>query len=105
MEFSSQTASLLSDIVEAARSTMESAKQISLSTQQQKTANSQVVTALREIVQGREVTSTTVDALDQISHELTDLSGDLEGTLSEFGFKREGAAPPALPALGEGSDA
>ena len=48
-----------------------------------------------KIVQGRDVTAATVEALNNISHELSDLSVEFEGTLREFGFKRAVAALPA----------
>ena len=50
MEESTQTAGPLSAMVEGAGETTNSAQQISLSSQQQKTASGQVVMALREIV-------------------------------------------------------
>ncbi len=92
MNFSAETAALLSDIVEAAHSTMDSAKQISLSTQQQRTANSQVVTALREIVQGTTTTSTSIEAMGTISHELAELSEELEQRLTRLGCTDETGA-------------
>lgn len=87
MEFSFQAASLLSEIVDAAHTTMDSAKQISLSTQQQKTANSQVVIALREIMQGTITTSASVEALSALSEELASVSHDLEQILKKLGYK------------------
>ena len=92
MNFSSDTAALLSDIVAAAHSTMDSAKQISLSTQQQRTANSQVVTALREIVEGTNTTSSSIEAMGTISHELAGLSEGLEKLLTKLGCADEAAA-------------
>lgn len=94
MNFSAETAALLSDIVAAAHSTMDSAKQISLSTQQQKTANNQVVTALREIMEGAAVTSSTIEAMSAISHELAGMSEGLEGVLTKLGCAEVEEAPP-----------
>lgn len=92
LNFSAETASLLSDIVAAAHSTMDSAKQISLSTQQQRTANSQVVTALREIVEGTSITSSSIEAMGTISHELASVSEGLEQLLAKLGYADEAAA-------------
>ncbi|MBA4372716.1 MAG: hypothetical protein C0402_07600 [Thermodesulfovibrio sp.] len=87
MEYSFQAASLLSEIVDAAHTTMDSAKQISLSTQQQKTANSQVVIALREIMQGTITTAASVEALGALSSDLAAVSHDLEQILKKLGYK------------------
>ncbi len=92
VDSSSQTASLLSDIVEAARSTMDSARQISLSTQQQKTANSQVATALREIMTGTSTTTAMVEAFDNVTRELTRSAQDLEHILTGIGYRKKEAA-------------
>ncbi|RJQ61361.1 MAG: methyl-accepting chemotaxis protein [Desulfobacteraceae bacterium] len=84
MEHSDQTASLLLNIVDDAQATQESAKQISLSTQQQKTASNQVVTALREIASGAKQTSTSIQQIIGISRNLTDLSDSLKGQVEKF---------------------
>lgn len=101
MNFSAETAALLSDIVAAAHSTMDSAKQISLSTQQQRTANSQVVTALREIVEGTSSTSTSIEAMGTISHELAGLSEGLERLLAKLGCAGEATAEPERRTRGD----
>ncbi len=84
MEHSNQTAALLLDIVDDAQSTQEAAKQISLSTQQQKTASNQVVTALREIASGAKQTSDSIQQIIAISRNLTDLSDSLKGQVRQF---------------------
>ena len=84
MEYSSQTASLLVAVVDAAQSTKESAKQISLSTQQQKTASNQVVTALREIMAGSTQTSDAIRQIASISKRLTQLSEGLQSHVDKF---------------------
>jgi methyl-accepting chemotaxis protein len=86
LSFSADTAGLLSEIVGAAHSTMDSAKQISLSTQQQRTANGQVVAALREIMAGTSTTATSIEAMGTISHELAELSEGLERLLTKLGY-------------------
>ncbi len=84
MEHSNQTAAMLLDIVDDAQSTQEAAKQISLSTQQQKTASNQVVTALREIASGAKQTSDSIQQIIAISRNLTDLSDSLKGQVEQF---------------------
>ncbi len=84
MDHSTQTASTLLDVVEAAQSTREAAKQISLSTQQQKTASNQVVTVLREIAAGSGQTSESIRQISAISRKLTDLSASLKGQSEKF---------------------
>src|SRR5208337_4238556 len=73
MEYSNQTAGILAGIVDDAQATTDAAKQISLSTQQQKTASNQVVTALREIVAGTEQNTDAVNKVVKISVNLAKL--------------------------------
>ena len=84
IEQTNQTAGSLLEIVEAAQATQEAAKQISLSTQQQKTASTQVVTALREIAAGAGQTSDAIHQISTISRKLTDLSDSLRGQVEKF---------------------
>ena len=87
IEHSSETVSLLMDIVEAAQSTTNAAKQISLSTQQQKTASNQVVGALREIVSGSGQTTSAIDQISKISRDLSGMSLELKGVIERFILK------------------
>lgn len=87
MEYSNSTASLLIDIVDAAHATTEAAKQISLSTQQQKTAGDQVVIALREIVAGTGQTTEAIEKISLISGGMERLSDELKGLTDQFKFK------------------
>jgi len=87
IEHSSETVSLLMDIVEAAQSTTNAAKQISLSTQQQKTASNQVVGALREIVSGSGQTTNSINQIKEISGDLARMSGELKGIVEKFRLK------------------
>ncbi|MBF0558865.1 MAG: cache domain-containing protein [Nitrospirae bacterium] len=84
MEYSNQTASILSEIVDDAQTTTDAAKQISLSTQQQKTASNQVVVALREIVSGMGQTSEAIGRIYSISKNLTGMSDKLKGLVEKF---------------------
>jgi methyl-accepting chemotaxis protein len=84
IEYSNETALILSDIVGAAQNTTDAAKQISLSTQQQKTASNQVLTALREIVTA---SGQTTDAINQISNtcvEMAKMSFDMKEAVDGF---------------------
>jgi methyl-accepting chemotaxis protein len=89
MEYSNQTAGILAGIVDDAQSTTDAAKQISLSTQQQKTASNQVVVALREIVVGAGQTSESVNQIHSISRELAALSDNLKALVVKFKLRND----------------
>lgn len=74
----------LNDIVSAASQTSGAAQQISLSTQQQKTASSQVVVALREIVTASAHTAQSITQISQVSQEMTELSAHLDALVHQF---------------------
>jgi methyl-accepting chemotaxis protein len=84
MEYSNQTADLLFGIVDAAQTTADAAKQISLSTQQQKTASGQVVAALREIVAGSSQTTGSISQISAITRTLSGLSDNLREMVAKF---------------------
>jgi len=84
MDLTNQTAAILLDIVEDAQATQASAKQISLSTQQQRTASTQVVTALREIAAGSGQTTDAIRRISGVSNKLTGLSDILKGQVERF---------------------
>ncbi|MBI4595503.1 MAG: HAMP domain-containing protein [Candidatus Tectomicrobia bacterium] len=84
VDYATQTVKMLIDIVKVTEETNKSAKQISLSTQQQKTANSQVAVALREIVEGAAQMSSSIGQINTISKEMAKLSDDLKGLVEEF---------------------
>ena len=88
VEYSGETAMILSNVVEAAQSTTNAAKQISLSTQQQKTASSQVVVALREIVMGAGHTANSIKDIGSISGEMATLSSDLMGVVGQYRLEK-----------------
>jgi methyl-accepting chemotaxis protein len=88
IEYTNQTADLLIDVVNAAQSTTDAAKQISLSTQQQKTASSQVVAALRDIVTGTNQTTKSINRIESISKGLMDLSSNLRELTECFMIRR-----------------
>jgi methyl-accepting chemotaxis protein len=84
MDVSTRTAQDLSDLVRAADQTRGAARQISISTQQQKTASSQVVIALREIVSASTQTAQAIALVTQISDEMTAMSQELSGQIKRF---------------------
>lgn len=84
LQSSQETAAMIMDVVDVAQSTQEAAKQISLSTQQQKTASTQVVTALKEIDAGSEQTADAISQISSISRKLTQLSDSLKGEVEKF---------------------
>jgi methyl-accepting chemotaxis protein len=81
---SANTADRLGEIVNAATHTTSAAQQISLSTQQQKTASNQVVIALREIVTASSHTAHSITRISQISKEMSGLSARLEELVGQF---------------------
>lgn len=74
----------LTSIVEGAKLAAESAMQISLSTQQQKTASNQVLKALTEIDQGLHQSSASIRQTSTATHTLTDMSDVLKKKLGVF---------------------
>lgn len=95
---SASTADILQAIVEAASETSTSAQQISLSTQQQRTASGQVVVALREIVTASSETAGAVRRIADIARDMNALSGTLQGSLDQFVL--DGArTPSAVPGV------
>ncbi|OQY27418.1 MAG: hypothetical protein B6244_10625 [Candidatus Cloacimonetes bacterium 4572_55] len=78
------TANLLQEILEAANMTAESARRISLATQQQKTASEQVVIALQEIFDGTKQLVETNNTSIGISAYLQELSEELGKTIQKF---------------------
>jgi methyl-accepting chemotaxis protein len=84
LQSSQETAAMIMDVVDVAQSTQEAAKQISLSTQQQKTASTQVVTALKEIEAGSDQTSDAINQISSVSRKLTQLSDSLKEEVEKF---------------------
>lgn len=74
----------LEAMVTATSRTNEAALQISLSTQQQKTANSQILTALREIMQASGNTSDSIQSISKVSQHLSGLAASLNEAVANF---------------------
>jgi len=84
MQLSSETAQDLNALVDAASKTSNAAKQISLSTLQQKTASSQVVIALHDIVNASNHNAQSVRDITDISEEMLKMSEHLHELVNEF---------------------
>ncbi len=84
VEVSFTTAEDLEAVLMAARQTSSAAQQISLSTQQQKTASGQVVSALRDIDQAGARNAQSVRHITDISQEMIKMSAELNELVQEF---------------------
>ena len=84
MQLSSETLNELNGLVGAASKTSNAAKQISLSTQQQKTASSQVVTALHAITTSTSLNAQAVRNISDISEDMLEVSQHLHELVNEF---------------------
>ncbi|APR03836.1 methyl-accepting chemotaxis protein [Thauera chlorobenzoica] len=100
-EASDEAAHNLDEILETAAGTDSAAQQISLATQQQKTASTQVVVALREIVGANRHGAQSTERVVQVGKELKRLAADLFETTRRFrygdddgGGRRADAAAP-----------
>ena len=82
--YATSTLSDLVHIVDGTKSSTESAIQISLSTQQQKTASSQVLTALKEIDQGLHHSSAALHQTSSSAITMSSMASDLQKILSKF---------------------
>ena len=89
MQATTHTAQRLDELVDAASKTAIAAQQISLSTQQQKTAVSQVVIALREIVGATHHTAQSMSQLSDVSRNMAGLSSDMDAQVGRFRLRDE----------------
>lgn len=92
MTATTHTAERLGELVEAASKTASAAQQISLSTQQQKTAANQVVIALREIVGTTHHTAQSMAQLSEVSRNMAKLSSDMDALVHRFRLDSETTA-------------
>lgn len=83
-EYASNTLSMLIEIVDGVEETTTAARQISLSTQQQQIASSQVLLALRDIEQGVRHSGDTVHTLNDVTIELAEMSDNLNKLVQTF---------------------
>ncbi len=97
MNATSDTAERLAMLVEAAERTSNTAQQISLSTQQQKTASEQVVIALREIVTASNHTAESIERVSDISRDMTQRSTQLDTIVDRFKLSQQATITPIVP--------
>lgn len=99
LEYSTHTSELLHHLVSGAESTTDAARQISLSTQQQQTASSQVVIALRDIEEGVRFSSTSIQQTSDISRNLTVMAVQLRKLVRKFTWgEADSPSPDDCPA-------
>lgn len=92
-DYATATLDDLVNIVAGTKSSTESAIQISFSTQQQKTASGQILTALKEIDQGLHQSSTAIHQTSSSAVAMGDMANDLQEVLSKLKMKNEKALP------------
>jgi methyl-accepting chemotaxis protein len=83
-EYASHTVSMLIESVDGVEETADAARQISLSTQQQQIASSQVVLALKDIEQGVCFATDSIHQTNDATGELAELSDQLRTLISTF---------------------
>ena len=76
-EYASHTVAMLIESVDGVEETTSAARQISLSTQQQQIASSQVVMALKDIEQGVRFSTDSIHQANTVTGELANLSEQL----------------------------
>lgn len=80
----SNTVRILEDMLSGSQTTTDAAKQISLSTQQQNTASTQVVSALKEIAEGARQSSNAITQIGGVVSNLTQEAEKLENAVAEY---------------------
>jgi methyl-accepting chemotaxis protein len=93
MDHSMHTKQLMTSIVAGADSTSKAAKKINLSAEQQRTANDQVVVAIREIAEGSSKSVDSIKQITTITKSLTELSDSLRGIIENFKIGGDGSQP------------
>ncbi len=83
-EYASHTVAMLIESVDGVDETTSAARQISLSTQQQQIASSQVVIALKDIEQGVRFSTESVHKANVVSGELAALAEQLREMINSF---------------------
>ncbi|MDA8428112.1 MAG: methyl-accepting chemotaxis protein [Geobacteraceae bacterium] len=83
-DYASHTVAMLIESVDGVEETTDAARQISLSTQQQQIASSQVVLALKDIEQGVRYATNSIHQTNTVTDELMELSGQLRNLVSMF---------------------
>ena len=94
-EYASHTVSMLIESVDGVEETADAARQISLSTQQQQIASSQVVLALKDIEQGVRFATDSIYKTNGVTDELMELSEQMKRLVLSFKVGKEGAGDTA----------
>ncbi|MBI2355360.1 MAG: methyl-accepting chemotaxis protein [Deltaproteobacteria bacterium] len=102
-EYASHTVAMLIDIVDGVEETTSAARQISLSTQQQQIASSQVVLALKDIEQGLRYSSDSIHSSNAVTNELAELSEKLRSLVMSFNLGSTNAARKAATSAETGN--
>jgi methyl-accepting chemotaxis protein len=89
-EYASRTVSMLVESVDGVEETADAARQISLSTQQQQIASSQVVLALKDIEHGVRFAADSTLRTNSVTEELAQLSEQLRTLVSTFKIGNQG---------------
>src|SRR3989338_1171036 len=92
-DYATATLDDLVNIVAGTKSSPESATQISFSTQQQKTASGQILTALKEIDQGLHQSSTAIHQTSSSAVTMGNMANTLQEVLSKFKMENKKALP------------
>lgn len=90
-EYAAHTVAMLIDIVDGVEQTTDAARQISLSTQQQQIASSQVVVAIKGIDEGLRHSSDSIQSSNAVIDELAELSERLRSLVMTFKLVEPGA--------------
>lgn len=83
-EYAAHTVSMLIESVDGVEETTDAARQISLSTQQQQIASSQVVLALKDIEQGVRFATDSIHQTNGVTDELLELAEELKKMVTMF---------------------
>jgi methyl-accepting chemotaxis protein len=84
MEISTRAARLLAEVVEGVGTTTDATQQISLATQQQETANRQILVALQGIEQGIQQSSVSIDQTSQGIKAMAHLAQSQQDQVAKF---------------------
>ncbi len=84
------TVERLNEILEDAQATSDAARQISLSTQQQKTATDQIVLSLKDIAEGSNRTSSAISHISEVCKDLNIFSEELQRIIRQFVLPEDG---------------
>jgi methyl-accepting chemotaxis protein len=98
-EYASHTVSMLIESVDGVEETTDAARQISLSTQQQQIASSQVVLALKDIEQGVRFATDSIHQTNSVTDDLLEMSEQMKKLVMTFKYGKDASGhETAVPA-------